>query len=205
MPDLHQAARTGDVAQIEAILAASPSAVDDSSDSWGTPLHIAAEAGQTRACALLLDRGAQIEACCRNLDATPLSYAVKYKHPDVVRLLLERGADPNVSDEDGVTPLLIAAHCGSKLINPPSEPGAEGYVEIVKILLDSGADPNRSSNSGYSPLHAAASFGHLAAVELLIRAGADRNARDIHGTTAAMLAIKKGHARVADKIEPSAR
>ena len=71
--------------------------------------------------------------------STPLMMAVSTRsHIDVVKLLLNTGADPNTSDELGRTPLHEAA------IN--------GYTEAIKMLLDKGADPNRGARWGYTSL-----------------------------------------------------
>ena len=64
---------------------------------------------------------------------------------EIVRLLLERArANPNVTDETGSTPLLIACAC------------LHNGVELVQLLLEAGADPASADKNGANALHAAA-------------------------------------------------
>ncbi|XP_014679678.1 PREDICTED: putative ankyrin repeat protein RF_0381 [Priapulus caudatus] len=90
---------------------------------------------------------------------------------DLVRLLLEAGADPNVTEtENGKTPLMEAAW--------------EGKEAVVQMLLSHGADANAANSYGETSLHHAARSGQLDIVRLLLEAGADPNvaATDIRVT-----------------------
>jgi ankyrin repeat protein len=81
------------------------------------------------------------------------------------RLLLERGADPNVrstSEIAKVPPLGTAAFVRS--------------VPLARLLLDSGADPNGRGEGGFTALHAAAQNGDEELARLLLERGADRDA-----------------------------
>jgi hypothetical protein len=82
-------------------------------DSAPTALRSAAASGDTAQTALLLDQGAVLDAR-DELGRTALMLAVIQNRPDVVRLLLDRGADPNVADNSGHSPLQQAkqAHLG---------------------------------------------------------------------------------------------
>jgi ankyrin repeat protein len=71
-------------------------------------------------------------------------------------LLLEAGADINKADNNGWTPLCIAAQ--------------NGNVEIVKLLLDSGANVNKATKDGLTALSLAANYGHETCVKLLLDA-----------------------------------
>jgi len=62
---------------------------------------------------------------------TPLHQAVKNNHADVVRILIEGGADANVQDDHNITPLLLAGSA----VNRFNANGMAKFVEIIKILV----------------------------------------------------------------------
>jgi len=92
---------------------------------------------------------------------TPLYWAsdgLNSQDGSVVRLLLEHGADMNVQDDDGWTPLHRASFFGA--------------LEVVRVLLEHGADVEVKIDSGETALQAAAEGGHDKVVELLRGHGA---------------------------------
>ncbi|KAJ1473456.1 ankyrin repeat-containing domain protein, partial [Baffinella frigidus] len=101
---------------------------------------------------------------------TPLHQAVRHGHTEMVRLLLEEGADKDATNVQGETPLYWAAREGRS--NP-----------IMFFLLTAGAKKEESDNAGRTPLHIAAFKGHAAVVRLLLEAGADADAKDNDGLT----------------------
>ena len=85
-------------------------------------------------------------------------------HLDVVRLLLQKGADKDKANNNGATPLYIASR--------------RGHLEIVRHLLQEGADKDKGDNNGMTPLFFASSQGHLDIAKLLLLAGADKERKD---------------------------
>ena len=109
---------------------------------------------------------------------SPLHLAVFARRPEAVRVLLERGADPNVLARHAqirVRPLHTAAAFG-------------GDAKIARILLEHGADPNAGTEErGFTALHSAAQGGNAELVRLLLAHGADRQVRTDDGRLAADL------------------
>jgi len=129
---------------------------------------------------LLIDRGADIHA---DHDAAIFG-AVKQSEPEVVRLLLSKGAPVNArkKDYDGNTVLMEAASGGS--------------VETVEMLLTAGADIKATNDRGETALMKAVALDHrynpqqrLPMIELLIKKGADVNAVDKSGKTPLLHAV----------------
>ncbi|CAM9146667.1 unnamed protein product, partial [Laminaria digitata] len=101
---------------------------------------------------------------------TSLFRAVHVHHGAISRVLLRAGADPNLSDRLGVSPLHVAAF--------------NGRVDVAAALLEAGADLEPLSASGYCPLHQAVVSNRANVVRFLLNAGASTEHRDtIHGQT----------------------
>jgi len=90
----------------------------------------------------------------------PLSCAAFFNHLDIVRILLEHGADPNAKEADPYRtfPLVAAA--------------THGNMEMVELLLKHGADPNAEVNAAPNAMQIAMDRGHRAIADLLAASGA---------------------------------
>jgi ankyrin repeat protein len=153
-------------------------------DENGTPLIAwCAYHGDVSAIRFLLSRGESLESLGANFD---LNGAAFHGHWQLCQFLLERGADVNHAlSNTGETPL-HAALCKA---NRP------GYEPVVEVLLNHGADPNAATRPsvetgafmrdcrtrGETPLHRAAAFGTERSIQLLLAAGARRDAKDGNG------------------------
>jgi ankyrin repeat protein len=100
---------------------------------------------------------------------------------ELMRLLLEHGADPHINTELGVTPLAVAAGIGW-VEGITSEWSTEQTVEAVKMLLELGIDPNSQADTGRVALHGAAHKGATEVVRILVAAGARMDIRDFGNT-----------------------
>lgn len=158
--DLHEAAALDAADRVGALLDAGAH-VDDRSPDGFTPLQLAAYFGAPAAAALLIERGADVDAVADNAQRiAPLHAAVAGRHPEVVRLLLAAGAQPDARQFGGWTPLLAAAQ--------------HGHAEIVAALLDVGADPAAANDEGVRPAELARTHGHTEIALQIERAGPTR-------------------------------
>ncbi|HWL37931.1 MAG TPA: ankyrin repeat domain-containing protein [Frankiaceae bacterium] len=174
MSDLLQAVYRGDDAARDEILA---------TRAPETAFEAAAVGDTERLGALLGDVGAVAED-----GFTALHLAAFFRHPEAVRLLLDRGAPVNAvaSNPMRVQPLHSAA--------------AGGDTECVRLLVEAGADVNARQEGGFVPLHASAQNGDEAAVEALLAGGADPSIATEDGRTAADFAREAGHEKIVSRL-----
>jgi ankyrin repeat protein len=94
--------------------------------------------------------------------ATPFFLAARTADLELMRVLVDLGADPSAATADGTTPLMAAAGVGSAL--PCEEPGTESEaLEAIRMTLALGADVNAIDATGNTAMHGAA-YKHLPAV-----------------------------------------
>lgn len=137
------------------------------------PLMHAAWVGSLGAVTALLDGGADPNGTEPARGQTALMWAVSERHPAVVKLLLDRGADLHAKtvthltggaaerDVTGYTALLFAARVGD--------------LQSARALLDAGANPNAAATDQLSALALATIRGHIDVAMLLLERGADPN------------------------------
>ena len=161
-----------------------------------TPLLFAVEKGFKDVVQLLLEEGADARMANKGTFEywSPLHVAASRGnnlYQEVAHLLLEGGAEPNMRDGFGRTPLHWASHpCVAKLLldrgadlniqcqlgyTPLTMAAMKGYIDVVKFLLESGADPNMANHYGETPLHMASLYGYKDITQILFDDGAEIN------------------------------
>ena len=121
----------------------------DKTNEQGVPVLIFSIAkGQPVIATILVNNGAEVNVRdTGNLsrDYTPLHWAARQGHNDLVRLLLEKGADPNAVSKSGETPLHLTS--------------SQGKIETAEILISKGADLNIKDLQGLTPYDSAEKNG----------------------------------------------
>ena len=136
--------------------------VDAFTSDGYTPLTVAACEMQLEVVQVLFDHHADINSQDRR-DWTSLYWILslcgsKAKFVDMVRLLLELGADPNICANDHTTPL--------------HEASSQGLLEATRLLLSHGAKVDEKNVWGMTPLQLATSEGHQELTKMLVEHGA---------------------------------
>jgi ankyrin repeat protein len=204
---------------VELLLAshADPNGFLSNRDSSGemplTPLQLAAQTGNMRFATMLISAGARVDATGASR-RTALHFAVY--HLDMMRFLLQAGADVNARDAQGASPLdeaawngsldaaaLLLAH-GARLNEPDTQTGAtplneaayRGRAEIVQYLLMLRADPEVPDKRGYTALENAIRMGKEDAALALLKASPEGK----QFPAAFETAIRKDEARVTEAL-----
>ena len=186
-----------------------------SNNSWGRPLQaavhvanwhisdqfIAVQIDRLRVIKSLLAHGADING--RNTDmeprwsgaryrrrlvgATAFLFAAKVADIEVMRLLLENGADPKINTGVNITPLMAAA--GIAWASNQDRASEEQVLEAVKLLVEEvGLDVNAVNDVGETAMHAAAYRGANSVVQYLYDKGAKLDVVALDGRTPLIVA-----------------
>ncbi|KAJ1519694.1 hypothetical protein ONE63_004957 [Megalurothrips usitatus] len=138
---IHTAARYGHVGIINTLLQKGEKVDVTTNDNY-TALHIAVESAKPTVVETLLGYGAEVHVRGGKLRETPLHIAARVPDGDRCALmLLKSGAGPNLSTDDGRTPVHVAAQ--------------HGNLQTLLLLLEDGGDPLLRAKSGETPLHLA--------------------------------------------------
>jgi ankyrin repeat protein len=182
-----------------------------------TPLLFAARQGNIAAATALLDGGANINEVSGSEHTTPLIMAIMNAHLDFAKMLVERGADVNLANDEGVVPLWATIDVQWPPVEWSVEPSVAqektNYLSLMKLLLTHGENPNarikeepwervRSENRMWIKEPGATAFFHAAqawdvpAMKLLKDNGADPTIPTDQGTTPLMAAAGLGWANM---------
>ena len=152
------------------------------------PIYQASGRGDEETAMRLLDADPTLLNARDNaLGDSPLGWATRLGHTELVETLLKRGADPNVQNFDGDTPLMIAVY--------------EGYLEIARTILEHGAKIDTKNMERITALHFAVFSGRADMVTMLIGAGADVQAKTKEGETPLQIAVDKQHPDIAEILK----
>ncbi|XP_068526255.1 ankyrin repeat domain-containing protein 16 isoform X3 [Anas acuta] len=181
---LHLAARHGHLHLLAWLLEELELDIEVANGDYKRPLHEAASAGHGECVSYLLAKGACVDALKRG-DWTPLMMACTRQNLEVIKDLMEHGANPLLKNKDGWNCFHIASR--------------EGHGQVLSYLL--AASPSSwdtESTTRRTPLHTAAMHGCRDAVELLLeRCGYEPDSRDNCGVTPFMDALQHGHVDIA--------
>lgn len=158
---LHIACKLGNAVMVEALIKRGAE-IDILNKQAEEPLNIAVRLGHLKCCELLIKGNADVNmSYLGNSMPTPLISACKNSFYDIAKLLLDNGANVNVSQD--TTPLICSLSC----------------PKILKLLLERKADVNGANSpgnrldGGNQGIHEAAYKGLYQSVEILLEAGAN--------------------------------
>jgi len=182
--EIHQAAKSGDITKIKALIDENPEIVNDRDLNQNTPLHLASQYGHPEVVALLLDHQADVNTQNKDL-FTPLHLAGWYQRTNLIELLVKNGANIEAKEYRGATPLMMFIWRNSEL-------------DLVKFLVDQGADINAHiEGSWVTPVALAAQYGYTDIVNYLLDKGA---AVDEKNRVLVRLSVKHGLDRLFAKL-----
>lgn len=141
-----------------------------------TPVMTCARAGSTEAVGLLLARGADVNGKEPLRGQTALMWAVSERHPEVVKALLEGGADATASTVLGSTAMQFAARGGdldsAQLL---LDAGVDVDIRSTKDPMWKGPSPNYAQSDGSTPLLTATMRGQIPFALFLLEKEANPN------------------------------
>lgn len=184
-----------------------------------SPLHRAIVLNDTNNAVELIKHDKSVVSKENDKGRTPLVVAVIYSREELIRSILEAGADPNQVSTDGSTALTEAAYKGIlSIIELMLKYGAkvdlpqkQGWTPVLfavnqnnypatKLLIKNSANVNKKNDKGATPLQLASMNGHTAITRLLLEHGANPDLQDNDGKTPLMLAALGGYKAIAEEL-----
>ncbi len=176
-----------------------------------SPLMSCANTGVVGAVTELLEHGANINASEKKEEQTALMWAVAERHTDVVKVLVDKGADVNARSKiiAEPEPFIVQVDPGDSVFGynypktirfektsggftPLQFAAQQGDIDSAQILVKAGADINAAQGENGNALIIAIASGHEDMARLLIEQGADVNTKDAWGITPLHYALHKG-------------
>ena len=203
-----------DAAHCVSLLIEAGADVNQINDFHNTALQFAAEYNLPDCVRLLINAGANVNEAVTEIDRRDVSHSVdgelalsraaREGHFQCVGLLVDGGADVNIRDECGCTPLITClAGAQSGLENnylrcQPRLDKRHEYIECIKILLNAGSDVNEMNGYGATALTVAVESGFEECVDTLMEGNVDLNKRYTDDENLLMYAAGNGYGRFMD-------
>ncbi|WP_428230049.1 ankyrin repeat domain-containing protein [Flavobacterium sp.] len=216
------AVRTSDIKTVKELLAlgADTSIVDNVGESV---LHYATRQNNLEILNIILDTNVDINLKSEGAyKQTAIFTPAEASRIPVLKILLERGANPDIQDKYKMTPLQWAAQQGKieavktllefgASVNTKNHKGVttlmsatiKGITECVQILIEAGAEINSAAKDGFTELMYAAYYGNEETLQYLLISGANKDAVSKKGETALSIAKKKNFNTIITILESS--
>ncbi|KAF3314537.1 hypothetical protein TWF173_004620 [Orbilia oligospora] len=160
--------------------------VDRQSIDRVTGLHVAAHCGLTLVAKVMLaGDGVDLELA-DNIGRTALLFAAKEGYEDIVRVLIDSGANPEAKNSSGEAAISLAV--------------GNGHESIVQMLIGIGVNLEVKDHRGQTPLFIAARNGSDSIFRRLMESKSDINAVNPEGQTALMAAVERGYETIAELL-----
>jgi len=145
--------------------------------AWSEEIHIAAQKGDLAAVKAIVESGAE-SVDSRDADGrTPLHLASRGVHIEVIRYLVDNGADLDALDSNQIAPLHSLT--------------SRNHSQGIELLLSRGADIDILDYQNNSPLHYAAMSNHIEAASILVENGASLELKENYGRTPLILCARE--------------
>ena len=208
--EIFEALKDNDIEKVDDFLSKNPQLINTRAENGETLFLLTVYYGRSEIRSLLLEKGylpdhfeaaasGNFERITELLDDnrdlintfsedgfTPLGLACFFGHQNIVKYLLEKGADVNIRSNNNFRVMPLHSAVASK------------NIDIAKLLLEYGANANAKQQQDITPLHQAADNGDFEMIKLLLKYNADRSVRTKSSFTPVDMARKKGHEKIVD-------
>ncbi|KAF8475577.1 26S proteasome non-ATPase regulatory subunit 10 [Kalaharituber pfeilii] len=211
---IHEACREGKLLTVESLLTANPKLANLADLDERYPIHWSCSFNHKSIVDLLMGQKGFDPDIQDGMGWTPLMCAASIRDDEgeeVVKALLNMGADVNAKNYNGQTALhftasksnlsiarLLISHGATSRVKdkimqqlPLHRAAAVGSVPMIRLLLEDKSPVNATDRNGYTALHHAIAEGHGDAALELLKAGAETDKKDVDGMLALQLAPDK--------------